>query len=306
MINTAICLFVYNRPHHTRQVLKSISDCKNFSKFQLYIFSDNFNKLKKKDELQVSLVRNEVSKFKKKNKNVLIKFFNINLGLYRNLTKGISYVLKKHASVIVLEDDLILKKNFLHFMHNSLEKFKNKKNILQISGYSYPVKSNTNNVYFLNLTSCWGWATWSDRWENFIKFSKNKKLIKKEYDDISSNDRKKDQFNVQGSYNYLKMLKKQITSKFNSWGILFYLFSFHKNFLNLFPPSTLVENRGFDGSGSHKSISNVFNQVVSKDKSKRIGYPRMNKLNNYNQKQVGIFLLKELGLVRKIMHYLFR
>jgi hypothetical protein len=60
------------------------------------------------------------------------------------------------------------------------------------------------------------------------------------------------------------MLKKQMSSQFNSWGVLFYLFSFHKKFLNLFPPFTLVENRGFDGSGSHKSTSNVFNQVVGK------------------------------------------
>jgi hypothetical protein len=306
MRNTAICLFVYNRPYHTKQVLKSLSDCKNFSKFQLYIFSDNFNKFKKKDKSQVSLVRNEVYKFKKKRKNVLIKFLNTNLGLYRNLTRGISYVLKKHSSVIVLEDDLVLNKNFLHFMYNSLEKFKNKKNILQISGYSYPLKSNTNNAYFLNLTSCWGWATWSDRWKNFIKFSRNKKLIKREYDNINSDNRKKYQFNVQGSYNYLKMLKKQITSKFNSWGILFYLFSFHKNYFNLFPPFTLVANRGFDGSGFHKSTSNVFNQFVSKSTIKRIGYPRVNKLNNNNQKLGSVFLLKELSLFRKIIHYLFK
>jgi hypothetical protein len=191
-------------------------------------------------------------------------------------------------------------------MVNSLDKFKNKKNIFQISGYSYPINCNSNEAYFLNLTSCWGWATWSDRWRAFIKFSKNKKLIQKIYNNIQYDSNKKSDFNVNGSYNYLKMLKKQLTSQFNSWGILFYLFSFHKNFLNLFPPYTLVENRGFDGSGSHKSISNVFNQVVSKDKSKRISYPRINKFNNHNQKQVGIFLLKELSLVRKIIHYLFK
>ena len=306
MRNIAICLFVYNRSCHTMQALRSLSQCKNFTNFRLYIFSDNFNASKKDDISKVNLVRNEILKFKKENKNIFIKFSKTNLGLYKNLTKGISYVLTKYHSVIVLEDDLIVDKNFLNFMYNSLEKFKNKKNILQISGYSYPINCNSSDAYFLNLTSCWGWATWSDRWRAFIKFSKNKKLIHEIYNNIQYDSNKKSNFNVNGSYNYLKMLKKQLTSQFNSWGILFYLFSFHKNFLNLFPPSTLVENRGFDGSGSHKSTSNVFNKVVSKDIIKRIGYPRMNKLNNYNQKQVGIFLLKELGLVRKIIHYLFK
>jgi hypothetical protein len=278
MKNPSVCLFVYNRVSHTRNILKSLSECKNFCDYKIYIFSDNFKLKNNNDKTKVKLVRDEVIKFKKNHKNIFI----------------------------VLEDDLVLNKNFLNFMVNSLDKFKNKKNILQISGYSYPINYNSNDAYFLNLTSCWGWATWSDRWRAFIKFSKNKKLIQKIYNNIQYDSNKKSDFNINGSYNYLKMLKKQLTSQFNSWGILFYLFSFHKNFLNLFPPSTLVENRGFDGSGSHKSISNVFNQVVSKDKSKRIGYPRMNKLNNYNQKQVGIFLLKELGLVRKIIHYLFK
>jgi hypothetical protein len=286
--------------------LKSLSLCKNFAKFRLYIFSDNFNASNKNDKSEVNLVRNEILKFKKKNKNIFIKFSKTNLGLYKNLIGGVSYVLSKYSSVIVLEDDLVFDKNFLNFMYISLKRFRNKKNILQISGYSYPINYNSNIAYFLNLTSCWGWATWSDRWRSFLKFLKNKHLLLKEYKNIQNDYNKKNNFNVNGSYNYLKMLKKQMTSQFNSWGILFYLFSFHKKFLNLFPPFTLVENRGFDGSGSHKSTSNVFNKVVSEYKNKSIAYPRLNKLDNYNQKLVGIFLLNELSLVKKIINYLFK
>lgn len=306
MRSTAICLFVYNRPFHTKQVLRSLSKCKNFKNFRLYIFSDNFNSSKKDDKYKVNLVRNEILKFKKENKNIFIKISKTNLGLYKNLTKGISYVLIKYRSVIVLEDDLTIDKNFLNFMSRSLEKYKDIKNILQISGYSYPINCNSSDAYFLNLTSCWGWGTWSDRWRRFIKFTKKKKLIQQEYNNIKNNYKKKNDFNINGSYNYLKMLKKQITTEFNSWGILFYLFSFHKKFLNLFPPYTLVQNIGFDGSGSHKSTSNVFNQVVSEYKNKSISYPNVNKLNNRNLKLVSIFLLNELSLGRKIINYLFR
>ena len=306
MINAAICLFVYNRSRHTNQVLISLSKCKNFKKFSLYIFSDNFNPSKKNDKFEVNLVRNEILNFKKKNKNIFIKFSKTNLGLYKNLTRGISYVLSKHPSVIVLEDDLVFDENFLNFMDRSLQKFRDKKNILQISGYSYPINYNSNAAYFLNLTSCWGWATWSDRWRDFIKFSKNKKLIQEEYNDIQYDYNKKSNFNVNESYNYLKMLKKQINSQFNSWGILFYLFSFHKKFLNLFPPFTLVENRGFDGSGFHKSTSDVFNRVVGKETTTTIGYPRINKLNNKNLKKIKNFLLYELSLLTKIKNYLFK
>lgn len=304
MRNIGICLFVYNRHDHTKKILKSLSECKNFRKFKFYVFGDSFKSDKHNDKNNVSLVRKEILNFKKINKNIFIKFSKTNIGLYKNLTRGITYVLKKHPAVIVLEDDLVVCKNFLNFMYNSLKKYKNNKNILQISGYSYPINYNSNKAYFLNLTSCWGWATWSDRWRSFIKFSKDKNLIQKEYIKIRDDYNKKNKFNVYGSYNYLKMLKKQIVSQFNSWGILFYLFSFHKNFLNLFPPFSLVENRGFDGSGSHKSTSDIFNRNIKKDNNRKIIYLKNIKLNNSIQKKIGIFLLNELNLFKKIKSYL--
>ena len=60
-----------------------------------------------------------------------------------------------------------------------------------------------------------------------------------------------------------------MVQNFNSWGILFYLYSFNNNKLNLFPSKSLIENNGFDGSGLHKSKSDVFNL---KTKSEKIKY----------------------------------
>ena len=139
----------------------------------------------------------------------------------------------------------------------------------------------------------------------FTEMEKNE-LREKMLQIFSYDYNKKSNFNVNESYNYLKMLKKQINSQFNSWGILFYLFSFHKKFLNLFPPFTLVENRGFDGSGFHKSTSDVFNRVASKETTSTISYPRINKLNNKNLKKIKTFLLHELSLLTKIKNYLFK
>ena len=56
--------------------------------------------------------------------------------------------------------------------------YKKNKKVFQISGYSYPIKTNNNKTYFLNLTSCWGWGIWKDRWQEFERFTQNKKEIK--------------------------------------------------------------------------------------------------------------------------------
>ena len=79
MKNPPVCLFVYNRVSHTRNILKSLSECKNFCDYKIYIFSDNFKPKNNNDKTKVKLVRDEVIKFKKNHKNIFIKFSKINL-----------------------------------------------------------------------------------------------------------------------------------------------------------------------------------------------------------------------------------
>jgi hypothetical protein len=303
-----IIIFAFNRPDHTFKLLQSLILCKNFKEFKIFIFLDGSKVGDNKNKKKVLEVKNILLNFKNTINNNNIKIFcsKKNVGLYKNLTTGITKVFKKYSKAIVLEDDLIVNKNFIHFMNKSLIKYKNNKKILQISGYSYPINYKKKEAYFLNLTSCWGWATWRDRWIEFMKFSRNKALIKKDYINIYFDKNKKNEFNIFNSYNYLKMLKKQIAGNFNSWGILFYLFSFKNKSLNLFPPFSFIENKGFDGSGMHGSTSNIFNLKNKKTAQRAFYYPKKIQFNVYLQKKIGIFLLNELNIISKIVNRFFR
>lgn len=297
-----IAIFVYNRPDHTKKMIKSLTNCELFDKSKIYIFIDgpkDLNQIKK-----VKKVIDICNLFKKKNqKNIFIKKNLINKGLYTNLTEAITKILKKHKKIIVLEDDLILNKYFLKYMNNSLLKFKNNKKILQISGYSYPIDNRLNKIYLSRMTSCWGWGTWDSKWSEFNKFSKNKSKINNIYNSIKYDKKKKHLFNVNGSFNYFKFLTKQISSEFNSWGILFYLFSFEKKYLNIFPSSSLVKNIGFDGSGFHQSSTNVFNT------KKKFDFKKLNYNSYYitnlkedikEQNKIENFLRSKLSFTAKL------
>ena len=302
MSSSPIIIFTYNRIFHTRRLLNSISNCKKFSKSKIFIFSDGYKRKILTDKKKVLEVRRELKKFSKKNKNVVLLFQKKNVGLYQNLTRGISKILQEYSDAIIVEDDLTLDENFFIFMNKSLSTYKKNKKILQVTGYSYPIKCNNNSAYFLNLTSCWGWGIWSDRWFDFIKFTQDKDLVYGIYKKISSDKSLKNRFNLNGSFNYLHLLKKQINSDFNSWGVLFYLFSFYKNYLNLFPPYSLVRNTGFDGSGAHRSTSDIFNITVNKSQ-KKIVYPKKLKKNDTNLKKITLFLNKELNFISKIVNF---
>ena len=67
----------------------------------------------------------------------------------------------------------------------------------------------------------------------------------------------------------------------------------------MFPAKSFIVNDGFDGSGLHKSTSDIFNL---NSKSKRVSYTLSNKITNNekNLNKISIFLKKELSIFKKI------
>tara|TARA_B100000900_G_C20575798_1_gene715271 strand:- start:541 stop:1539 length:999 start_codon:yes stop_codon:yes gene_type:complete len=235
-----ILLFVFNRPAHTKAVLKSLKD-NSFSKSsKLYIFSDNYKF--EKDKKNVKEVRKIINKFKGF-KSIQIINRKVNYGLSKSIRLGIKLILKKHDSFIVLEDDIVTSKNFIIYMNRCLQKYKKNKNIWHIGAWNYPMfKINDNkDVYFDRMMNCWGWATWKENWkktefnaQRFInKFSK-KKIIK---------------FNLDGVENFWSHLLLNKYKIINTWAIFWFLTISSNNGLCVRPKKSLSRNIGIDGSG---------------------------------------------------------
>jgi hypothetical protein len=238
-----ILLFTYNRLSHLKKTVNSLKKNK-LSKFsQLIIYSDGpKNKI---DELKIKILRKYLKKITGF-KSINIKEQLRNKGLAQNIIDGLNDTFSKYSSAIILEDDLVLNNNFLEYMNEGLQLYKNKKNIISIHAYSYPIKFQKNDpdYFFLKGADCWGWAAWSRSWKLFNKNGNflRKKLIEKKL---------VKQFNFNNSFNYMKMLEDQIKGKNNSWAIRWYASAFLKNKLTLYPKNSFVINIGVDGSGTH-------------------------------------------------------
>ena len=302
MNKIGVAIFVYNRPGHTKNLFSNLLKKNKLKNFIFYIFSDFVKNPKNSSELKKVLeVRKIVHSYKKKLK-LQIFCNNQNKGLYCNIVDGVTYVLKKHSEAIILEDDLILHKSFFLFMKKALKKYKNSNDIFQISGYSYPIKNNRFH-YFLSLTSCWGWGITRRNWNNFLKFSKNKRLLKKSFKELAQSKIAKSRFNYNNSYNYFMMLKKHLNNEVNSWGIIFYLYLFLNQKLTLFPNVSLVKNEGFDGTGNHKSKNNLFN---SNFKNINIeNFPKKIIEQIAHKRKIEFFFKKKLTLYAKIKNNIY-
>ena len=238
-----ICLFVYSRVVELKHTIESLKKNKLASESQLFIFLDGPENLEVKEKV------NEVKEFIYTITGfaqVAIYESDVNKGLAKSIISGVSKMLDKYETVIVLEDDLILATNFLCYMNQALKYYADKKRILSISGYAFKLNYPDTYKYDVALSiraSSWGWATWKDRWSE----------IDWELTDYSSfrwNFIKQYYFNRGGS-DLSHMLYRRKKGSIDSWAIRFVYHQYKHNYLDVFPVVSKVLNNGFSTEATH-------------------------------------------------------
>jgi len=247
-----IALFVYNRPKHVRMTVESLQKNNLAKDSELFIFSDGPKNSSTEDDIEkVRVYLGSIKGFKK----VHITERPINLGLSQSVISGVTEIVNKYGKIIVLEDDLVVSPYFLRFMNDGLSLYEDEEKIISICGYMYPIKIKNNRVVLFRIPDCWGWATWKRGWDIFQPDGNS--LL-----DQLNAKRMVRQFNLNGSYNFLGMLKKQNQGAIDSWVIRWYAASFLNNKLSVYPPKSLVNNIGFDFSGSNCGYMAGYKTIV--------------------------------------------
>jgi hypothetical protein len=251
-----IVLFVYNRPWHTEQTLNALAENPLANQSLLYIYADG----PKDDAPAETLERIKKTRALIKKKSwcleTVIFETGTNKGLANSIIDGVTQVVNKHGKIIVLEDDLVTHPFFLTYMNEYLDMFEHDEKVISLHGFMYPVKREIKSPFFLKGADCWGWATWKRGWD---LFERDGKLL---LDNILQRKLTKE-FNFNNSYNFASLLKAQIEGEVDSWAIRWYASAFLSDKLTLYPPVSLIQNIGRDGSGTHKDndnmVSNTFN-----------------------------------------------
>ncbi len=238
-----ILLFTYNRLCETKQTIEALQKNSGATESKLFLFSDapkNENAQEGVDAVRKYL--KNVDGFKE----IAIIERDKNLGLANSIITGVSEIIEQYEQVIVLEDDLITTANFLSFMNQSLNEYRNSNKVWSISGYSYPIefpkKYQYDATFGIRATS-WGWATWKDRWEKVDWDVSN-------YDNFKKDFKARKAFN-QGGSDLCKMLNDQMTGKINSWAIRFCYAQFKNNAYDLYPRVSKVKSIGFESGATH-------------------------------------------------------
>jgi hypothetical protein len=248
-----LILFVYNRLSKLKLVVNSLKDNPESINTELYIYSDGFKN--QSDFKKVQDVRkyiNEINGFKKIN----ITYLDTNVGLASNIINGVTDVLSKNDYVIVLEDDIVVEKNFLSYMNNSLKFYMKQNEVAHISSYMYPIdhkKYNLPDFFFLNLATCWGWATYARSWK-YLEIDVDK-IINEFTPDLIKN------FNLNNSYPFFDQLLQNKKGKIRTWAIFWYATLYKNNLYSLHPKKTFSHNIGNDSSGINSPNTKIFDNT---------------------------------------------
>ena len=257
MSKAPIILFVYNRPDHTLRTLKALENNNLASESELFIYADAAKN--EQSKAAVEQVREIISR-NWKFKTVTLILRESNCGLAANVIDGVTKIVKQYGQVIVLEDDLVTSPFALQYFNDALELYRHQDQVMQISGYGYPVKDieTLPETFFFRVANSWGWATWDRAWNRFNSDINNLT------DDFTADQIH--QFSIEGKENFWKQVKEFKAGKINSWAIRWYASVFKNNGLVLYPRNSLTQNIGNDGSGTHTVAETTYQVVLANKK----------------------------------------
>lgn len=244
-----ILLFVYNRPEHVKRTLAALEQNILAKESELFIYSDAARS--PQDEASVAEVRKIIRTALPFFKQVNIIERETNWGLARSIIDGVTTQINRYERVIVLEDDLIVAPYFLKFMNDALNTYQHEEKVGHIQACDFTQDASLPDTFLIKWTGSWGWATWKRAWKYF---NPDGKALLEEL------QRRKltYTFDFNGKYGYTRMLRRQTEGKNNSWAIRWNASLFLNDILSLNVGKSLVQNEGFDGSGTNCGGGNLY------------------------------------------------
>ena len=240
MGDVPVILICYNRPRHTAEVLKALSE---HNAQNLYVFSDA---PKTEEDFDAVLTTRKLFKSIRWTKPKIIERTE-NLGLARNIVSAVDYVFEKYDRLILLEDDCVPQRYFFDFVHTCLEKYENNQRVFGISGYTVQIPDKILSDYPFDLYFCprigsWGWATWKRAWAHHEKdLYKLIRIANEKNIDLSRAGSDIPTF----IESFLKGQLKDV------WTLNWVLSVYINNGLYIYPTRTHISNIGTDGTGAH-------------------------------------------------------
>lgn len=252
MTYAPILLLAYNRPRHLARTVESLLANSLAADSELFVYSDAPKETS--DVNAVDDVRQYVRSITGFKKLTIIERRE-NWGLARNVIDGVSTLVERFGRVIVVEDDLVVAPYFLQFMNDALEIYKDEPRVGHIQACDFTGDASLPDTFLIKFTGSWGWATWKRAWTHFNPDGRR----------LLAELRRRGlcrTFDFGGKYPFTRMLRRQIEGRNDSWAIRWNASLFLDDILSLNVGRSLVQNKGFDGTGTNCGGGGLYDSTL--------------------------------------------
>jgi len=236
-----VLVSVYTRKKHFVDCIESLSRCRMANQTHLFIASDAAKT--EADEEAVKEIRNYCAEIKGFGKVELISNEK-NLGETESCHKAITRIFSEYDRFIFTEDDNVFSPNFLEFINNGLEYYKDNAKVFSICGYIFPFKipkKYDRDVFSSINAFFWGTGFWRDKYLAVDFYPKK-------FDHSLIHKRKI-------SYCLICLMFPIFVRNEIGGDLLIQYHCMKNDMVNILPTISLVQNHGCDGSGLNANIN---------------------------------------------------
>jgi glycosyltransferase involved in cell wall biosynthesis len=251
-----IGVFCYNRVSKLKRCIEALKKNPECPNMDIIFFSDGYKKESDKENIQeVRDYINNLTGFR----TVIKHYREKNLSTGPNFRTGLTYLSENYERFIIVEDDLIVSPNYIKYLTDALEFYKDDKSVFCVTAYVFPIKATDypyDTIVYKRFCS-YGWGGWGDRFTNVIW--DNEELRQLMLTSPGFNKR----LNAEG-HDLVRMLVKQINGKISTWDIQMQVHVAENRLKVIYPTLSKVSNIGFDEESTNTSGVNYLITPIDK------------------------------------------
>lgn len=238
-----VAIVVFNRPQTVRRLLDRLEALRPRT---LFVIGDGARSHKPGECELVAAVRDDVSRISWPCE-VMVNYSEENLGCRRRVASGLDWVFQHVEEAIILEDDCLPTRSFIHYATELLAQYRHDTRIGSVCGsLSVPrIPAIDGDFFFSRYNLFTGWATWRRAWSLYDDAMTP--VTDGAIDAILASTF--EHWRARAYWRYI--LRRTHAEKINSWGYRWMLSCWANSMLGVFPRQTLVENVGFGGDSTN-------------------------------------------------------
>lgn len=239
-----VILLLYKRPAHSLAVLDSLME-NGVGRVRAFMDGSDDPAIRQTQRVLAASVRD-------RGVEVELHHHERHLGIARSVRFALTEVLAGADAAVVLEDDCVLRPGGMDFFREGLTALRYDTRIRSLCGYLYPcpfLREGTAPI-LLQRFCTWGWATWRDRWQGHDPdLGRTVRELQKQRVRIEE---------LAGDLAELCRSREYLENRVDIWSVPWALEHYSSSTYCVYPPDSMIDNIGFDGSGKNCVPSTAF------------------------------------------------